>query len=238
MKFGAAIPLLNEFKYIPAVTGQMLKACDRVVILRSRLTMAGQPAILLPMPDLDPRVEIIEDTWPTEQATRNAGMEMLQDCDYIFTVDSDEIFSDDALVFLKNACLKRKPRAIMGGFWTYWKTCEYRIDPPEKLIASIVVRKDVRFSKFRMFEGEGTAVPMALFHHLSYVRTDDEVKEKITTFAHAPEVIPGWYENVWLKWNADKTMENLHPTHPTAYKRAVPITDGKLASILAEYGIK
>lgn len=236
MKFGAAIPCLNEFRFLPAVIGQLLKVCDRVVILRSRITMGGHQAKLISMPVLDPRIEVIEGNWPTEEATRNAGMEHLIDCDYVFTVDTDEIFSLEALNFLKNSCTLNQ-RALLGGMHTYWKSCAYRIDPPEQLIAPVLVRKDVRFSRLRMFEGASTVIPRYVMHHLSYVRTDEEVKEKIRTFGHASEVVPGWYENVWKAWDENPFLENLHPTHPSAYKRAIPVTDPKLANILAEYGV-
>jgi len=239
MKFGAIVPVLNEWRFVPAVIGQLLKACDRVMILRGTRSLSGAPVRLTGVPDLDLRVEIVEGAWNSEHETRNAGIEMLTTgpnaCDYVFTVDSDEILSDAALALLKKTCETQKPRALLGGCHTYWKTTEWRIDPPEKLVAALVVRKDVRFERLRMFNGESTIIQRYVFHHLSLVRTDEEVQDKLRLWGHASEVVPGWYENVWQAWDANNALENLHPTHPEAFKRAVKVTDNGLKKILAEY---
>jgi hypothetical protein len=73
-------------------------------------------------------------------------------------------------------------------------------------------------------------------HHLSYVRSDEEVREKLRMFDHAHEVVPGWFERVWKGWDADPKMEDLHPTKPEAYKRAIEARDPGIAGILREHG--
>lgn len=238
MKFGAAIPIANEWHFLPAVAGQLLRVCDRVVVLRSQHSLSGAPMKLSPVPALlDHRIEIVDGDWAAEHETRNAGMQILKDCNYVFTVDTDEIMSDNALRVLTEKCRNDKPRALLGGCHTYWKTIEWRIDPPEKIIAPIVVRNDVRFSRLRMFLGEYTEVNTYVFHHLSYVRSDDEVREKMRLFGHASEVVPGWYDRVWKAWDQNHALENLHPTHPEAFKRAVPVTDSALRNILIAHGV-
>jgi hypothetical protein len=221
---------------MPAVLGQLLKECHRVMVLRGEVSLAGQPLVLVPTPKLDPRVEVTFGNWTSEAETRNAGMELLSDCDYVFTVDSDEIFSDAALTLLGSTCRTEKPRALLGGCHTYWKTTEWRIDPPEQIVAPVVVHKDVRFERLRMFPGRHLVLPSYLFHHLSYVRTDEEMQAKLRNFGHASEVVPGWYERVWKGWDKNPKLEDLHPTHPTVYKRAVK-ADGALRTILDAYGV-
>lgn len=223
---------------MPAVLGQLLKFADRVVVLRSVHAMSGGAAPPLgPIPPLHPSVEVVQGEWASESETRNAGMEILSDCDFVFHVDSDEIFSDKALATLVGLCLSGKHRAIAGRFHTYWKTIDWRIDPPEQLIAPMIVRRDVRFDLRRMLKGEMTVVNQAIMHHLSYVRTDDEVREKILLSCHAHEMIPGWFENVWKAWDENHRLENLHPTNPEAYKRAVPADKAGLVAILREHGV-
>jgi GT2 family glycosyltransferase len=56
-----------------------------------------------------------------------------------------------------------------------------------------------------------------LIHHYSYAGSNERILRKITTWSHRDEVVPGWYENVWLAWDDDKLMRHLHPTHPPAY---------------------
>lgn len=237
MKFGAAVPILNEWRFAPAVLGQLLKVCDRVVVLRGRKSLSGAPAELLPVPLLDSRVELVTGSWSSEHATRNAGMELLSDCDYVFVVDSDEILSERSLRLLMLGCEKGH-RSLSCQFYTYWKTPEYRIHPPESIAAPVVVRRDVRFERLRLFSGEHTWMSGPVVHHFSYVRTDDEVREKLRLFGHAAEVVPDWFERVWKRWDDNHELENLHPTHPEAYRRAMRVEDRELLDILRRYGIQ
>lgn len=240
MKFGAAIPVANEWRFIPAVVGQLRKVCERVVIMRARRSLSGQPLNLEPVPDYvkGSGVEILEDErWDGETEIRNAGMRVLFDCDYVFTVDSDEIFASDALKLLMRAASFDKPRAISCRMRTYWKTIDYQIDPPEDLGALVLVRQDVRFSDRRSVDGPQANASMRLMHHLSYVRTNEEVKEKLRLFGHASEVVPGWYDKVWKAWDENPALENLHPTKPEAFKRAIKV-QSPIANVLAEHGVK
>ncbi|KAJ1447543.1 hypothetical protein M885DRAFT_542428 [Pelagophyceae sp. CCMP2097] len=59
---------------------------------------------------------------------------------------------------------------------------------------------------------------LALCHHLSYVRTTAELAAKLQSFAHAPDVLRGWLEDVWLQWDDTPNMRDLHPTHPSAFQ--------------------
>jgi hypothetical protein len=60
-----------------------------------------------------------------------------------------------------------------------------------------------------------------VFHHMSYARTDAQVQRKLATFGHAHEIVPGWFENVWRRWDDDRSLQNLNPCVPAAYQRIV-----------------
>lgn len=77
VKFGAVVLVANDWRFVPAVVGQLLKVVDRCLILRSTVAFSGATLVLTPAPVLDRRVSVIIGNWPTEQDTRNAGMEML-----------------------------------------------------------------------------------------------------------------------------------------------------------------
>jgi hypothetical protein len=72
---------------------------------------------------------------------------------------------------------------------------------------------------------------LARCHHLSYVRTSqDLLHKKFASFSHAHEInVTTWYDTVWLEWDriesADPTgvdaMRDLHPTDPAVFKRVV-----------------
>ena len=236
VRLGAAIPVLNEWRFLPAVVGQLLKIVDRCIILRGRRSFSGAAAKLAAMPVLDPRVEVIEGEWGSEHETRNHGIEVLSDCDYILTVDSDEIFTDPDLKRLRDLCTSSESPAIAARLWTYWKSPDYRIEPPEPLAACVAVRPNVRFTKLRQVDCTPYVADDLYCRHLSYVRTDEELREKLRLFGHHAEILPNWYDEVWKRWNEDPTLENLHPTHPAAYHRAVFDPDRELNQVLADHG--
>ena len=104
---------------------------------------------------------------------------------------------------------------------TYWKSPEYVIRPRENFTPCILIDlRKVTPVGGRNFEGGRPLFLPAehgIIHHLSYVGPDSRIQRKISTWGHAKEVVPGWYENVWERWDSDKTLHNLHPTHPQAY---------------------
>ena len=237
MKIGALIPVLNEWRFVPAVVGQVLKVADRCVIVRGKRSFSGAPAEISPVPKLDPRVEILEGSWRVEHEIRNAGIRVLSDCDYVISIDSDEILLDDALEKIVSA-FEKSIRVLVCQSYKYWKSPSYRIDPPEFLYIPVGVHKDVRFRDIRK-PTEGVVITdQRLIHHLAYVRTDDEMREKIRLSGHAAEFIPGWFENVWKAWDTNRSLENLHPTFPEIFKRAVYDPDRELNETLRKYGVQ
>ena len=66
---------------------------------------------------------------------------------------------------------------------------------------------------------------LLICHHMSFVRRDDLMLRKIQMFSHADEIIKGWYEEKWLKW--EESMTDLHPLNPSTFKRTVPATTSK-----------
>jgi hypothetical protein len=147
-------------------------------------------------------------------------MEYLDDCDYVLMLDSDELLLDDDLHTLKELCENRAPAVISVRLHTYWKTTEYVIDPPEVGTIKVVLRRDVRMVGVREVEAPVHDTDIYC-HHLSYVRSDEEVREKIRLSGHAHEIHPHWFERVWKGWDNNPALENLHPVHPSAYRRAV-----------------
>lgn len=234
MKLGAVVLCANEWRFMTAVVGQLAKVADQILIVRNRRSFAGTLVELLPAPVL---ASTFIGDWPSDHATRNAGLDMLSDCDYVLTVDSDEIFLDADLKRLRELCERNKYKAIGSRLTTYWKTPEWRIDPPEHLVACVAVKKGTHFHDVRRVQDGDMVLGARLnCHHLSYVRTDEEMQAKLRNFAHADEVKPGWFENVWAKWKPE--LENLHPTHPAHYKKAVHDPNAEINAILTKYGVR
>ena len=70
------------------------------------------------------------------------------------------------------------------------------------------------------------------------VRTTAELEAKMTSFAHARDVKPNWLETVWNAWDRNQTLEDLHPTHPAAFKRTAPQPLWKLPPALRRLALR
>jgi hypothetical protein len=60
-----------------------------------------------------------------------------------------------------------------------------------------------------------------LMHHFSYARSDEFVKNKLATFEHSHEILPDWYEKVWLGFKPGD--RNFHPCSAPQYSTAVEV---------------
>ncbi|MCE9584597.1 MAG: hypothetical protein K8T20_19070 [Planctomycetes bacterium] len=186
---------------------------------------------------MDPRVEVLEGVWSGEAATRNAGIDFLEDCEHVIGIDTDEVFSEKDLRAIVSVCRDERPEILAVPLHTYWKTSQHRIEPPEPGTIKLVLRRDRRYAGLRTVAGNVRTLD-AWCHHLSYVRTDAELQEKLQTWGHAQEVVPGWFERVWKGWDSNHELHDLHPVHPAAYARAVEAPDRELPEILETWGCR
>lgn len=159
---------------------------------------------------------VIEYAWANETDQRNAGLDYLSDYDWVIVVDPDEFISDKdwdkLLVCLQTSEL---PAYVVKHQRVFYKNKE--VSPHTDYQQIIAVRPNVRFIDNRVVNcGYGEA-PVDLLH-FSWARTNAEVLSKITHYAHANELIDGWYENVWLA----NRKRNLHPKSPETLRALIP----------------
>ncbi len=194
-------------------------------------------------PDPQAKLRIREGAWSDEVDERTENLESLKgDVDYYMTLDADEIYSAADLARLKRYIAWRP---WVGQFRlrlnTYWKTNPlYVIDPPEPLRAYVVsrLRPDTQLVGIRRTtERWRVTVPrrVAVLHHFSYARSSDRVYQKLQSTLHRNELVPSWFENVWLRWDEDHSLENLHPMHPAEYKRAIPVEIDSLPEVMRDH---
>lgn len=166
-------------------------------------------------------VEYIISDWDSEAQMRNYGVSQLRNMDWILTVDADERYSEESIILLKDF-LETAPLPAygIGTIYTYWKQPNIRIEPKESGGLIVATKPRVVFTDKRCIDSQWDFLPPEIvMHHLSYVRTDEEMLRKIKTFEHQHEIIPNWYEEKWLKWTPE--MENIHPVNPSSFKKAV-----------------
>jgi GT2 family glycosyltransferase len=234
-RFAAVCCLYDDDSWLPAAVESVYDACASIWLLVGERPWNAAPtdqtALLArvgALPDPARKIRVVRGDWPNEATQRNAGLDLVREAgaDYCFILDADEIY-DPRQLRQAMALVRQNPQVDCwrASCLTYWKSYRYRIDPPEAVTAAVFVRTGAgRFVDNRTCAAAcyATLPPETLlFHHMSYARTDEQVSRKISTFGHAHEIVPGWYENVWRRWDTNRSLENLNPCWPAAYRRTV-----------------
>ena len=194
-------------------------------------------------PDPDGKLLIVPGEWGSEMEQRTATFDLLRPkANYVMTVDADEVYTQEHLANLRRFVMMRP---WVGQFRirmkTYWKINPFWvIDPPEPYRRYLIskFRPSTRLVGFsRTNERWRCTIPqrVAIFHHFSYARPDARIRQKLAYTSHRDDLVPNWYENVWLKWDEDHSLENLHPMHPAEYKRAIPVELDSLPEVMRDH---
>lgn len=230
-KWGVQILALNETDYLEAVIRMFQPFVDKIVVSNGDKGWCGDvknngevKKIVNKLSEQFNNVYLHEGHWDSETEQRNDCLSRMQECDYIFIVDADELWSSGDIHKMKDYILAYPGYSVFRANWnTRFKNIEWRVEPREPFKPVVAIKKGISFVNNREVEQSPYAsvilVPerTVLIEHLSYVRKNDEdIKNKIMSFSHANEVIKNWYEYVYLK--ADLNMKNLHPTNSICYQ--------------------
>lgn len=222
MKIAVQIIAYNEEQYIGACIKQWKDLVDKIVVLVSAKPWYGSPSeadrTLFIARDLG--AEVVVRHWDTEAEQRNWGVARLYDYDYVIICDPDEFYTLEDRKKIIETLKKGKENCYRAKeIITYWKTPEYIFNPPDKHKPLIALNpKEIGFYEHRqpmpkdrkVYEDWQPVIPVKI-HHFSWVRSDKKVKAKIENFSHYDQISLDWFENVWLKWDNDKTMEDIRP---------------------------
>lgn len=174
--------------------------------------------------------EVVVGEWKTEAEQRNWGLARLYDYDYVIIADPDEFYTKedrqkiiatlDKPIHLEYTPDLENTKHVaafkMGRIRTYWKTPDYEFYPPDKYHMIMAVDpKQVYCNEHRQFKPPYSKYATIDYqpemdvtcYHMSWVKSDKKVKEKIQSFSHAEDVFTNWYNNVWLKWKPDSDMQ-------------------------------
>ena len=206
-----------------------------VYVFVSRLAWNGEPGDWERCATVarDAGAAVIVGDWPDEDLHRRAAHQHMrsQGHDVVFTPDGDEVVEPVLLDALLRVASIEVAERVYVHMDTYWKSAEYVIRPREQLTPIVLVDlSKTRHLHIRDFGG-GRAFVLGpehgVLHHLSYAGPNERIQKKVRSWGHRDEVVNGWYERVWLHWDADKLMHDLHPTHPPAYGFAerIPVPD-------------
>ena len=214
----------DDFHYLP-VTIQSWKAAGPVHVFISRSAWNGESGeweTCAAVAESQGAIVTLGD-WPDEDTHRRVAHAAMKEegYDLVFTPDGDEVIEPELLATLLSLAESKVAERVYVHMDTYWKSPEYVIRPRERLTPIILVDlTKTTHTHIREFEGGRPLIlgpEHGVLHHLSYAGPDERIEKKIRSWGHRDEVLSGWYERVWLGWDADKLMRNLHPTHPSAY---------------------
>jgi glycosyltransferase involved in cell wall biosynthesis len=169
--------------------------------------------------------QVIVDEWPNQAAQFNFGLHLLHEegVDWALIVDADEFYTPEDIGRLVGQIRTTQYDAILAtNMDVYWKSPEYKIIPDQYDYPVIAIKTNKRFKDKRHVESDVTTTNThgdITLHHMSYVRTNEQMKKKIKTFEHSHEFnTDQWYEDIWLWWEPDHIA--LHPVVPPLFKQA------------------
>ena len=210
----------NEAEWIRACVEQFRPLAARHVVLVSATPWFGSAVRDDGTAEIARQAgaEVYVQAWRTESEQRNWGLARLYDSDYVLIADADELYTRSGVGRL-SAYLEqmREPCFRASEMRTYWKTTDYVCDPLEAWDAPVIAvdPKRVKFCMQRQVQPiaenrrlKPPALPVTL-HHMSWVKSDEKILEKIRTFSHAEHIRPGWYENVWQRWTPE--LDDIAP---------------------------
>ena len=246
IKFAGVCCVYDDDLWLPYMLESVLSEVSALYVLISERPWNGNPTdnsatwrVLRESTDPAGKLKIVPGTWADETQQRRAAYEIVarEEYDYCLIVDADEIYDPPVLRRMQQTAVEH-PEI---GCWymtclTYWKSYRFRIDPPESYKPPVFLKVGQCSLGDRRWATAASraAIPpqIGVCHHMSYARTNEQLRRKITTFSHAQELVPDWYEKVWLRWDGEPGLENLHPVTPPVYRRAVAVAREQLPPVL------
>lgn len=236
MRLAALYAVYNEEDYIAQSLASVYESVDRIVVCHTtgrpwhgpKQKPDGTRKLIKAFHDPAGKIKYIPGAWPSEAAQRNQALAAARgECDWGLVIDGDEIYRPEHLAAFKRLA-EESPQFGQWrvGMNTYWKSPLWRIDPPEPYCPVILtrIREGTTFVSLRETNEQPVGlIPRGtgILYHFSYAKPSAKIEAKMRNFSHADEILPGWWENVWLAWNGDHDLENIHPTTPECYRRAV-----------------
>lgn len=235
MKIAANYCVYNEANYIGYSLQSIYPFVDKIIILISDGPWKGQSGpkdrtseIITKFPDSEKKIVSHRGRWRNQTEERNYALRMSRDLgmDFYWVVDADEIYDERVAHFLTGEIL-RYPEIVnfYCGWWTYWRSFYYRIEPPETS-TFVIGRITPAFQFIHARQPEkGTSCSLDCFlHHYSYARPFERIKRKMTNITGpGSPVLPGWFEK-FKNWPQNKNIGDLHPYWPGHWKKAIKIT--------------
>ncbi len=190
-------------------------------------------------PDPDGKIRLLRGEWTSEVEQRNAALVLAagDTHDYCFIIDSDEIYDTPALARMLEY-VRARPEIGCWHCWfiVYWKTPQFRIDPPEQHHPPVFLKLHAgAFVEYRNCIADShELIPaeVGFCHHMSYARTDEQIQRKIQSFSHSHQIDPEWFEKKWKTWDSDHSVGDLCPYNPGVFEGTAEVPESALPKVL------
>jgi hypothetical protein len=139
--------------------------------------------------------------WKDEKDQKNWIMDKMQDKKWVLMFAPDMYMKKKDIKKTINFLSQSDGRGYGVPMITYWKDYNHKVIPSNRF-NNLAIRPNERFewsSIIKNYTNFTNILGDPVMHHLSFVRTDREMKTKLKTWSHAPNVLPNWYENKWNK---------------------------------------
>lgn len=147
------------------------------------------------------KVEVIKGHW-LEHQSRNIGIDLCSDCDWMIGFDADEMIEPSHMERLIKLLGEVKEDAVGFRSKVYWHSTDYRFDPYPDHIKVCITRGKARYWEKQCINVPYYVIDRAdiLHHHLSYCEPKN-IYRKVTCYNHANEFDgKKWYEEHFANW--------------------------------------
>ena len=232
LRTGAMVLAYKQEEYVAYCLRALAPCVENVVVLQSDVPFVaynreareqftakdGTREILRELECELTNVTVVDGVWDSEPEARNAGLRHLRSLDMqvCLIVDADEVYPAGTLSRLREAIeAADSPGSVFyARYVTCYKRFDYVVRSDHRLAVAVHLNEHTTFDRRprRPLGPRRDLPPDVYFWHLGYVLSDERMWEKINTFGHASEIVPGWFERKWLGWSPD--TRDLFRKHP------------------------
>jgi len=235
MKIAANYCVYDERQYITYSLEAIYPFVDKIILMVSDVPWRGIRSssddtleLIYDFPDPEKKLIIKEGRWKSQGEQRNEALKINRylRMNYYWIIDADEIYPASAAKKILEE-IEKYPKAInfYCGWWTYWRSFYYRIDPPEE--STFIIGRIVPSFKF-LFARTPPKAPgqriEAWIHHYSYARPFERIRRKMSNIDGPGSPLQRGWLRKFENWPQNKSVGNLHPYWAGHWKKAVRIT--------------
>jgi len=237
------IPLMEPDDFLPYAIDGMINDVDYLLFSVNERSWGDENIVLTQenrewitkLSLTNPKFRLLIGNWDKEHKQHNAASEyaISLGCDIIINGACDQVYAHGATKKMIDTLENSDADILRAQWYTFWKLDPLCVIWPPEQWCPVLAIKPKQFKYTDVADGmvlkDGQMSPPkcvfvnlqeAAIYHFCFSRSDQFVKRKMQMSSHHHQMVPGWYDNVWLPYKTGD--KNLHPCWPTQYPSAVP----------------